>query len=661
MYFKSIDINNYGCIEHLSYYFRFNSQGNPIPLVLIGENGSGKTLVLSCLTDSLIEFKRKAFGNNLYEVNDKFFYKVVSNHYIKNNTNTYRVLIKADYSGEDLVYTEISSLNPKSINDDTFVLPGEIEDKEFFEEAGYNKNIHGTMKKKDYSQFINLCFPFDRFYIPLWQNKLNYNRIDYNTTNIVGKPHTNMIKVDILSNIKEWLTCVYLQSFFQLFNLEDIKGITDELKTQLSGKNLTIQIDSQIQQHIKYMFDKILGCNDFHSKPTDRKSKFISFSSQSLFCKDIDQLSEGQMSLFAIALSILKEWDVDHNNFTFEDIKGIVIIDEADLGLHIDYAHDAFPRMLSLFPNVQFIITTHSPFMISGLLDHYGDDIDIVSMPDGTRITDVEVFEEMQKARRLFNAGIEKQKSEIKRLQSEITKLHDLNNQVIIFTEGDTDKILLEKALSKLNITDLQILITPASTGNGNKSDSAIKSLLENIQNNPCASNNIIIGMFDRDSNTKLKNTRNESTELNKVEYIKMGKTIYAFSIPVPHNRPEEDQISIEHYFTDEEIKTPNEQGQRLFFGNEFLANGNCVNVDEDYNYINARKTINSIKIIEHEQNSYVTNMRGEGDYSLSKRRFAEAIRDDHEGFNNFDFSEFNKIFEIIRKIIIDSKSNHTD
>ena len=236
-----------------------------------------------------------------------------------------------------------------------------------------------------------------------------------------------------------------------------------------------------------------------------------------------------------------------------------------------------------------------------------------------------------------------------------------MNNQVIIFTEGDTDKILLEKALSKLNITDLQILITPASTGNGNKSDSAIKSLLENIQNNPCASNNIIIGMFDRDSNTKLKNTRNESTELNKVEYIKMGKTIYAFSIPVPHNRPEEDQISIEHYFTDEEIKTPNEQGQRLFFGNEFLANGNCVNVDEDYNYINARKTINSIKIIEHEQNSYVTNMRGEGDYSLSKRRFAEAIRDDHEGFNNFDFSEFNKIFEIIRKIIIDSKSNHTD
>ncbi len=167
--------------------------------------------------------------------------------------------------------------------------------------------------------------------------------------------------------------------------------------------------------------------------------------------------------------------------------------------------------------------------------------------------------------------------------------------------------------------------------------------------------------MFDRDSNTKLKDLHNERTELNKVEYIKMGNTIYAFAIPVPHNRSEEDQISIEHYFTDEEIKTPNKEGQRLFLGNEFYKNGNCIDENGDYNYINARNCFNTIKIIEHEQKAYVTDKKGEGNYSLSKQRFAEAIRDDHEGFNNFDFSEFNKIFEIIRKIIIDSKSDHTD
>ena len=430
MYFKSIDINNYGCIEHLSYSFRFNSQGNPIPLILIGENGSGKTLVLSNLADSLIEFKRQSFGNNLLEVKEENYYKVGSKQYIRLNTNTSRVVIKADCLGTEIKYTDIATKNPQLINDDKYVLPEDITNNELFEGDGFSRLINGKIKRKDYSNFINLYFPTDRFYMPLWYNKENYKRIDYKTSTLAGKPKTNMIKLDILSNIREWLMYVYLQTEFQLLNSDQIKDWPQESSPQF----FKFPIETPIQKNITQMFKAILNSNDFKHSSINRKSQNISFSSNSFFCNDIDQLSEGQMSLFAIALSIIKEWDIEHDDFNFKEIKGIVIIDEADLGLHIDYAHDAFPRMLRLFPNVQFIITTHSPFMISGLLDHYGDDIDIVSMPDGTKITDVEVFEEMQKARQLFNAGIEKQKSEIKRLQLEITKLHDLNNQVITQT-----------------------------------------------------------------------------------------------------------------------------------------------------------------------------------------------------------------------------------
>ena len=233
-----------------------------------------------------------------------------------------------------------------------------------------------------------------------------------------------------------------------------------------------------------------------------------------------------------------------------------------------------------------------------------------------------------------------------------------MNNQGIVYTEGETDKILLEKAIAKLCITDLQITIIPASNGNGNKSDSAITKILQMIQNNPSVSNKVIIGLYDRDANTKLRNISQKEIELNKIEYLKMGEKIYALAIPVPHNRPEEDQISIEHYFTDEEIKTPNEKGQRLFLGNEFYENGNCIDENEDFNYMNARKFFKTIKIIEHEQKYWVTDKKGTGDFSLSKQRFAEAIRDDYEGFDSFNFAEFNKIFDIIRKIIADSHQN---
>ncbi|AXD13110.1 AAA family ATPase [Salmonella enterica] len=51
--------------------------------------------------------------------------------------------------------------------------------------------------------------------------------------------------------------------------------------------------------------------------------------------------------------------------FNLTQIEGIVIIDEIDLNLHIEYAKNAVPELLRLFPKVQFIITSHSPFFFA--------------------------------------------------------------------------------------------------------------------------------------------------------------------------------------------------------------------------------------------------------------------------------------------------------
>ena len=57
--------------------------------------------------------------------------------------------------------------------------------------------------------------------------------------------------------------------------------------------------------------------------------------------------------------------------------------------------------------------------------------------------------------------------------------------------------------------------------------------------------------------------------------------------------------VLIEHYFINDEIKRSNEQGQRLFLGNEFNKVGN--HNSEDYNYHYIGKLYNTIKIIERE------------------------------------------------------------
>lgn len=656
MYFQSIDINNYGSIVDFHYQFRFDDNGCPIPLVLIGENGTGKTLTIANMVDALIELKRKTYGENLSEVTEHNFFKIGSKNYISIGKNSSCVKICLKHKKDILKYTDIMSNDPSKIAEDIFIESGDIANKSDFEDGFYKRTI-SPLKKKHYSEFITLYFPVDRFYLPLWYNNDNYKRIDYSEQANIDRPLTNIIKTDILSNIKDWLTFVYLEANYELVQIPD----TPEIPIEMRGKQGQVSIDTFIQSLIKKVMNAILDSGDYKPKTANRKNRAVSFTLSGIACKDISQLSEGQINLFSIALSIIKEWDISHENFELSDISGCVIIDEADLGLHINYMHDCFPRMMRLFPNIQFVITTHSPFLIAGLSETYGENIDIVTMPEGVKIADINAFSEIQKAQKLLSAEINQIRESEKRLQKELENLRQMQSKIVLYTEGITDIILLNKALEKLAINDLPLEMHAASNVRGGHGDDAIKKLLETLQKNHCV-NNTIIGLFDRDANPSVEvvDASGNKVKLIDNEFVKLGEHIYAFALPVPHNRTETDQISIEHYFTDEEIKTENENHQRLFLGKEFYISGNHILDTMDYNYRNARNYCNTIRIIEHEQNLFVTDRKGNGDFSLSKQYFAESIRDDREGFNQFCFSEFNKIFNIIRKIIVleQSKAN---
>ena len=49
------------------------------------------------------------------------------------------------------------------------------------------------------------------------------------------------------------------------------------------------------------------------------------------------------------------------------DSRGIVIIDEIDLHLHPELEKIALVALVDTFPNLQFIVSTHSPLVLSGL------------------------------------------------------------------------------------------------------------------------------------------------------------------------------------------------------------------------------------------------------------------------------------------------------
>lgn len=56
--------------------------------------------------------------------------------------------------------------------------------------------------------------------------------------------------------------------------------------------------------------------------------------------------------------------------------EGIVLIDEIETHLHLGMQKIILPLLTTMFPNIQFIVTTHSPFILNSLRDAIAYDLE---------------------------------------------------------------------------------------------------------------------------------------------------------------------------------------------------------------------------------------------------------------------------------------------
>ena len=82
---------------------------------------------------------------------------------------------------------------------------------------------------------------------------------------------------------------------------------------------------------------------------------------------DFTTLASGFSAVLDIIVDIIMRMEKKtERSFTF-DIPGIVLIDEIETHLHLKLQKEILPLLTSLFPNVQFIVSTHSPFILNSL------------------------------------------------------------------------------------------------------------------------------------------------------------------------------------------------------------------------------------------------------------------------------------------------------
>lgn len=78
-------------------------------------------------------------------------------------------------------------------------------------------------------------------------------------------------------------------------------------------------------------------------------------------------LSDGYSSALDIVADIILKMQDGENIVRSYEVPGIVFIDEIETHLHLKLQRDILPFLTSLFPNIQFFVTTHSPFVLNSI------------------------------------------------------------------------------------------------------------------------------------------------------------------------------------------------------------------------------------------------------------------------------------------------------
>ena len=88
------------------------------------------------------------------------------------------------------------------------------------------------------------------------------------------------------------------------------------------------------------------------------------------------ELSDGFAAVLDIVVDLILKMQDKNQLIRAYESEGIVLVDEIETHLHLELQKVIMPLLTEIFPNIQFIVTTHSPFMLSSLSNAVAFDLE---------------------------------------------------------------------------------------------------------------------------------------------------------------------------------------------------------------------------------------------------------------------------------------------
>ncbi len=355
--------------------------------------------------------------------------------------------------------------------------------------------------------------------------------------------------------------------------------------------------------------------------------------------RNLEDLSDGEKAIISLVFAMTASEQIQPK---------ILLLDEYDATLNPSLVQALFKVLKTFFVDkgTQVIIVTHSSATIS-LAPTYVRFYEVFKKDIGTkRILEVS-RDDYQELRKVYEEFYKKNKNQSTRM-AEIVKQNDiLGNEnlllkssidnltkPLIITEGKTDVKHLKKAIEKLRISTLDIDFFDQSTLIDSLGSSKLRTKLFELSSVPHAQK--IIGIFDRDEKDIVEEIGDEKN---------FGNNVYGICIPRPASRILYETISLEFYYSEEELKKIH-AGKRLLFTNEIEEVRSMTN-----------KSLKEIRICPPKITEEYQKRIYDKDVTTfptvhSKSVFADLVAIDPDFAETFSFENFRLIFDKVQTII---------
>ncbi|MCE7553614.1 AAA family ATPase [Aliivibrio fischeri] len=356
---------------------------NPNMNVIVGENGSGKTTIIEAICkscswiSSLIE-NEKASGDHLKvdDINTSLDVKesnlITTFDLNKDNLFTLQLSLakKGMTSSNKSILEEVKLLSEiyrtlnthdvkcslpifsyysinRSYDINTQCHNFKIDSKVWEKTDGYENALND---KYDFKVFIDWLVK---------QEKIDIENGKFEKIN--ANINEEKIKLKTLSDTLALLSTFDDDHEVKVTILNDIKITSEKIEALLNVKqsldSKSAIVKNAISQFINVDNIRTVDYLDYKKILLDKLSTTI----------EVSQLSQGEKSLFSLVGDIARRLVLLNPNMGKNALlgSGVVIIDEIDLHLHPKWQQEVLTKLSEIFPNIQFIVTTHSPQILS--------------------------------------------------------------------------------------------------------------------------------------------------------------------------------------------------------------------------------------------------------------------------------------------------------